>query len=300
MIIFSFLLYYLIVIPISYLPLRVLYAISDFLYVVIWYAVPYRKPVVMQNLRNSFPGKSEGEIKAIAKKFYHHFCDVVVETLKSFTASRAFIEKHIVVQNADLLQHYYKQGKSIIGITSHYANWEWGAQIFSCHSDHVDFGIYAPLQNKFWNEKVKQSRKRFELNLVAVADVPQCFEDNEGRPAMYGFIADQTPSNVNRCHWMQFLNQDTPVFFGPEKYAKKYNYVVLYANIQKLKRGSYTLRYDLVCDDPSVQPHAWITETHTRMLEKNIIEAPEYWLWTHRRWKRKRPAEMKEQEARDN
>lgn len=297
MIIFSYILYYLIVMPISYMPMRVLYGLSDFLYAVLWYLVPYRKPVVLQNLRNSFPQKSETEIKTIAKKFYHHFCDLVVETLKSFTASQAYVQQRMVVQNADLLQHYYQQGKSIVAVTSHYGNWEWAALIFSAHSQHIDFGVYAPLKNKFWDEKVKQSRKRFNLNLMAVADVPVCFENNADVLAMYGFIADQTPSNVTRCHWMQFLNQDTPVFFGPEKYARKYHYVVLYANIHKLKRGSYTLRYDLVCEDPSTQPHAAITEMHTRMLEKKIIEAPEYWLWTHRRWKRKRPVELQEELA---
>lgn len=242
----------------------------------------------MQNLRNSFPAKSEKEIKIIARKFYAHFCDLFIETLKSFTSSRAFVQQHMQALNPRVPEQYYIQGKSIIGITSHYGNWEWAALSFSNHSQHTDFGIYAPLKNKFWNEKIKSSRKRFELNLVAVSQVAECFEENKSFPSMYGFIADQSPSNVFRCHWMTFLNQDTPVFFGPEKYAKKYNCVVLYADIRKVKRGCYTLTYKLVTEDPLTEPHAYITETHTRMLEKKILEQPEYWLWTHKRWKRKR------------
>ncbi len=286
--IINYLLYYLLVAPLSLLPMFVLYLISDLLFLILWYIIPYRKKIVFQNLRNSFPDKSEAELNQIAKKFYHHFLDLMMETLKGFTASKSWLEKRVKGGNTELLQSYYNQGKSLIAVTSHYGNWEWGALTFSNHSDHTDFGVYAPLNNKFWDDAVQNSRKKFNLILMPVKQVSDFFEKYKHTAGMYGFIADQSPSNVNRCHWMQFLNQDTPVFYGPEKYAREYNYAVVYAHIDKVKRGHYTVNYSLICDDPSMVENNTITELHTRLLEQIIIKRPELWLWTHRRWKKKR------------
>ncbi len=239
-------------------------------------------------MHHSFPEKTDEEIKALARKFYSHFCDVLIETLKSFTISRKFLEEHITAENAELVQRYYDKKRSVIGITSHYGNWEWAALAFSSHSQHKHFGIYSPLKNKFWNEKIKQSRRRFGLNLVAVADVAGSFKANIKHPCMYGFISDQTPSNIKRCHWMKFLNQDTPVLLGAERYARHFNCVVLFADITKQSRGKYSIKYELITDDPSSTTDTEITEKHVRLLEGRIRAQPEYWLWTHRRWKRKR------------
>lgn len=270
------------------LPMFMLYGISDFLFFILWYVIPYRKKVVMQNLQRSFPDKTHSECLVVAKNFYRHFADVMVETLKGFSASKAWLRTKVSAYNTDLLDKYYAEGRSIIAVTAHYANWEWGALTFSEHTKHRPYGIYAPLNNKFWDNVLINSRKKFGTTLIPVKEVGQVFSTNINELGIYGFIADQAPSNVKRCHWMQFLNQDTPVFFGPEKYAKQFDYVVVYAHIDKLKRGHYSVSYSLISDTPFEENNTIITERHAHFLEKQIIAKPHLWLWTHKRWKRKR------------
>ncbi len=288
----SALLFYLVIIPVSLLPFPLLYGLSDFTFILLYYIFPYRKKIVIQNLRRSFPKKSDEEIKKISRKFYHHFCDLIFESLKIFTAGEQAILNRVKLMNGDLLENYFKQGKSLILATGHYANWEWPAVTLPFHSSHKGTGIYQKLSNPFFDLKLRQTRARFGMKLMSTKEVAAFFEDHQKEICTYGFINDQSPSDPKKGLWTKFLNQDTCLFVGVEKYAMMYNYPVLYGVITKKGRGNYSIEYKLVSENPSVTKPFEITESCSRINEQLIRTAPEYWLWTHRRWKHKKSEEI--------
>jgi len=291
MIVLNLILYYLVILPISLLPFPVLYAVSDFLYLVLFKLIGYRKQVVYKNLRNSFPEKSSAEIDKIAKQFYSHFCDVIVESLKSFTISQPEILKRMVVENPEVMNRYYDQGKSVILSGGHYNNWEWIAISIDQQIKHQSIAIYKQLANKFFDSKMRATRSRFGLMMVSTKIVKEVFDKNRNELTVTIFGSDQSPGKVSNSYWMKFLNQDTAVLYGTEKYAKDYDYPVLFGNIHKVKRGYYTLRLSVVEDNPVDSPYGSITEKATKLLEAEILKAPQFWLWTHRRWKHKKKVE---------
>ncbi len=289
MILINYILYYLIIIPISLLPYQLLYAFSDFVFVIMYHLVGYRKKVVRTNLKNSFPTKTHAEIITIEKKFYHHFCDLIVETLKTFTITEKEVRERFVYVNPDFLNDYSKKGQSVVGVTAHYGNWEWGALSMGLNIDHKVMGIFHRLKSDFWDKKLRSSRGKFGIDLIPTDKVKPWFEENKNNNVFPGFVGDQTPHNVHRCHWTTFLNQETPVFLGAEKYAREFNWPMIYGIVRKIKRGYYSVEFALVSENPSKEEPTAITEKHVRILEKQIQEQPEYWLWTHRRWKRSKP-----------
>ncbi|HIL66520.1 MAG TPA: lipid A biosynthesis acyltransferase [Flavobacteriales bacterium] len=280
-------LYYIFIVPISLLPYPLLYFISDILYLAIYKVIGYRKEVVLTNLKNSFPDKSAQELKEIMSNFYRHFCDIVVESVKGFTISEKQLRKRLIIKNPEFANYFADKGQSIIFVGGHYNNWELCAQAFAMYSNHKCIGIYKPLSNAFINNKIYTSRSKYGMNLVAMKQAKKSFE-KKSKPRAIVFGSDQNPSNPNRAHWMQFLNQDTAVLFGVEKYAKEYNWPVVFVSISKAKRGHYEVEYSLITDKPTEQPHGKITEDFTNRLEQDIINQPQYWLWTHKRWKHKR------------
>lgn len=288
MIIFNVLLYYLVILPISLLPFPVLYRFSDFLFFVLYKLIGYRKGVVIKNLTKSFPDKSKEEINKIANLFYRHFCDVIVESLKSFTISQDEILKRMVLENPELLNSYYYQGKSIILSGGHYNNWEWIATSIDQQIKHQSIAIYKQLANSFFDKKMRDTRSRFGLMMISTKKVKETFEAFKNDLTATIFGSDQSPGKVSTSYWMKFLNQDTAVLYGTEKYAKEYDYPVLFGTIVKVKRGYYRFRFSVVEDKPLESPFGAITENATRMLEQEIIKDPQYWLWTHRRWKHKK------------
>lgn len=284
----SAILYHLIILPISLLPFPLLYLFSDFLFVVFYFVFPYRKKLVLENLRRSFPEKKEKELQSIRKEFYRHFCDLVVESLKTFTASPTAIQKRVELVNLELLERFHREGRSVILVTGHYANWEWPAITLPFHSSHIATGIYKKLSNKFFDTALQRSRSRFGLKLMSTKEVQQFFVQHERELCTYGFINDQSPGDPRRGHWMTFLNQDTCMLLGVESYAVKYNLPVAYAIITKISRGHYRYEYKLITEHPTTMEKFAITEACARMNESIIQQAPAYWLWTHRRWKHKR------------
>ncbi|CAN5512522.1 lysophospholipid acyltransferase family protein [soil metagenome] len=289
MIIFSYLLYYLIIIPVSLLPFPVLYLLSDFLFLIFYSVVGYRKKVVFSNLKNSFPEKSEKELQEIMRKFYHHFCDIVVETLKSFTISQEQIRKRMVLENPEILEPYYKKQQSVILAGGHYNNWEWIATGAGHQMKHQAIAVYKTLTNRFFDEKMRTTRSKFGLLMISTRKVAETLLQWKDQPTATIFAFDQSPSKSAKNFWMKFLNQDTAMLFGTEKYAKEYNYPVFFGYIDKHKRGYYSFRLVLVTDTPLQTAYGDITEKINHLLEDEIKVAPEYWLWTHRRWKHKKP-----------
>jgi len=285
----GWIIFYFVIKPLSLLPLRILYFFSDLFYYFIYYLAAYRKKVVFLNLTRSFPDKTQREIRIIAKKSYHHLCDLIVESIRLFSMPRAELLARNKFVNPGLLDEFYEQGRSIIIVAGHYDNWEMFAHSCNLQMKHQAVGIYTPLSNQFFEKKFSASRSRFGVVLLPKAGVKEYFAAHRDQVKAVVFGTDQSPSLASkRVYWMNFLNQDTAVMFGSEKYAREYNYPVIFARVLRSARGYFNISFELLEENPAAAPYGSITEGHTRLLEKQIMAKPEYWLWTHKRWKRKR------------
>jgi len=283
-------LFYLFVKPLSLLPLSLLHKISDVLCFFIDRVFGYRKNVVMQNLNNSFPNLTKKEIADIRHKFYHHFTDLIVESVKIFSISEKEVLERFKVTNPEILDKYFDDGQSVIITGGHYSNWEMFAVGGDQYLKHQTVAIYHKLASKFMDAQMLATRTKFGMKLISRQEVKDFFTRKEVLTATI-FGVDQSPSIAKRVYWTNFLNQDTPVMFGAEKFAKEHNLPVVFNSIRTVKRGYYEMDIEVLLEDPSKTAYGEITEAHTKRLEKQILEAPQYWLWTHKRWKRKRNAE---------
>ncbi len=270
------------------IPFPLLYLFSDLVYLLNYYLIGYRKKVVLDNLRRSFPEKPEEEIRKLARGFYQHLSDLLVESLKAFSMKEEDVVKRYQYENTGFLNEMYQQGRSVLCIAGHYNNWEWGGIASGLQLMHRPVGFYKPLSNKLIDAYVQKTRVRGRSVLVSISDTPAVFETNYGEPVIYYMVADQCPSSPRLAHWMQFLNQDTAVLHGPEKYATLHNLPVVYAWNRKIKRGNYRITFSLLTDDPSKMAKGEISEKFMKALEQTILEAPQYYLWSHKRWKLKR------------
>ncbi len=282
-------LYYGVILPISSLPFPLLYGLSNFTYLILYKLIGYRKKVVFGNIQRSFPNMSHKEHMEICDKFYSHFCDLVLESLKTFTISEKQVLKRVVCKNPELINKYFDEKRSVIIAGGHLANWEIFAVGVDALIKHKTIGIYKPLSNKYFDEKMRKTRSKYGLYMVSTKNIKQVYEEEKNNYTATIFAIDQSPSNPNNCYWMTFLNQDTGVLFGTEKFAKEYNQPVLYGRINKEKRGYYSFEFFETFDQPKDTKEGQITELVTRLLEKDIIAAPQFWLWSHKRWKHKRP-----------
>lgn len=277
--------YYGVIIPVSRLPFTLLYVLSDFMYYVIYYIVDYRKKVVFRNIKNSFPDKTSAEHQMMAKKFYRHFCDLALESLKVFSISEKEVHDRMVLKNPEVIDRYFDQGRSVIIAGGHYNNWELFAVAIDSMVKHRTIAIYKPLTSKFFDDKMRQTRGKYGLRMISTKMVKQIFESERNNLTATIFGIDQSPAITAKCHWMTFLNQETRVLFGTEKYAKEFNYPVVFARINKEKRGYYSFEFTGEWSNPQATANGEITEQITRMLEQDIIDKPEFWLWSHKRWK---------------
>ncbi len=274
----------------SLLPFPLLYLFSDFFYVLLFYGIGYRKNVVVKNLKNAFPDKDDNEIQAISKKYYRYLCDLFLETFKTLTISRNEMLKHcrLTPEATTLFAGLAAERKNIILVMGHLGNWEWAGNTFSLVNSQQLYVIYHPISNKFFDGLMYRMRTRFGTKLIAMKDTFRAMLAQKQEINATAFIADQTPRPDN-AYWTTFLNQDTPVFKGTEIIAKKINYPVVYASVLRRKRGYYDIHAEMLVPDPAGMPDNAISEIHTRRLEKDIIAQPETWLWSHRRWKHKKP-----------
>lgn len=280
--------FFLFIRPLSYLPFSVLYFFSDLLYLVVYHLIGYRKKVVYQNLRNAFPEKPAGDINKIAKGFYRHLCDLIIEAIKLFHISESALIDRCRLINPALMNNYAAQGKGLVLVAGHYSNWEMAGIACDLQIPHQVVCIYTPLKNKFFNEQIRTSRSRFGMELCPKLKVKKKFEENHHKLTAFIFAADQSPTSARSAYWTRFLNQETGVMVGAEKYAKKYDQPVLFGKVSKIKRGYYTIEFIPLEDHPKDTSFGAISEKHTRLLEAIIEEQPELWLWSHRRWKKKR------------
>lgn len=277
---------------ISYLPLGVLYLISNLFYYLVYYGIGYRKKIVSTNLKNSFPNKSDEELKKIMKQHYRYFCDVFFETLKLSTASEAFLQKRITFNNPEYINKIMKEGRSVCLFSAHNYNWE----IFMMYDKKVEghgVTIYHKLSNKYFDNFYLKMRTRFGIEVHTMENsyrVMARYASNKA-PHTIGIIADQSPSKSINTEWVKFLSQDTKVFAGPEKIARRYNYVSAYTKVSRPKRGYYNVDFVEIARESKQTNDLDIIKSYYSLLEKDICEKPQYYLWTHRLWKKKKPAD---------
>lgn len=275
----------------SLLPLRIHYIISDFLFWLLYKVIGYRRRVVWKNLSASFPEKSQAELKDIECGFYHFLCDYFVETVKMMTISKKEIKKRMVFKGIEDLDEVIESGQSIALYLGHYCNWEWVTSMPLWVTPKVQCGqIYHPLENKYFDKLLLRSRQRLDALCISMQDTLRevVRYKREGQPIMIGYISDQAPNWVNIHHWVDFLNQDTPVFTGTERIVKKMNHAVFYVDMRRIKRGYYEAEFKLMTRAPKELEDFKLTDMYFDMLEKSIRRAPEFWLWSHNRWKRTR------------
>lgn len=284
---------YCIALPICYivsiLPFPLLYGLSTGFYYLLFRVIGYRKEVVYKNLRNAFPEKSEQEIKAIADQFFRYFCDLVAEVLKNITISPQTALKRCSVskETVDLFNSLAAENQSAIIVMGHKGNWEWAGNSFSLTFKHTLHVVYHPLKNKYFDRLIYKMRTKYGTQLIKMKQSFDRMKELQHTLHCVALIADQSPRPQN-AYWLNFLNQDTGVYLGTEKYALESGYPVIYLDVYRLKRGYYELRAELLETEHATGFGA-ITSLHVAILEKKIREQPYTWMWTHKRWKHRRP-----------
>lgn len=285
----TYLLSYPLIWSISMLPFPVLYLFSDFVYFVVYRIIGYRKKTVRENLALALPHLSDKERFVIEKKFYHHMCDMFLETIKTMNISKKEICKRFVFKNIEVYKEVEKHDKSIAIICSHYASYEWIISM-NYYSDFIGYGIYKQLKNPYFDKLVHRIRSKFNARLITTKKtVPTIINNNKNNVlALYGFASDQSPKAKSAQHWANFMGMEVPVYVGAELLSKRYDMALLYLNTKKVKRGYYEATLEILAEHPKDFPDFELTDQYLKLLEKQIYEAPEYYLWTHKRWKYKR------------
>ena len=269
------------------LPFGALYAFSDFLYLVLCKWIGYRRKVVFQNLRNAFPAKTEAEIEAIAEKFFRYLCDLILETIKKIEMTERQSQERCIYHLSPEVKKLIDEKKSLILLMGHQGNWEWAGNAFSLTAGSQLYVVYKTLSNPGFENWMVKSRTMFGTRLIKMENTMRDMLGNRNNPASYAFIADQTPVPPAPL-WLHFLHQDTAVFTGAEKLARKLNYPVLFVNIKRMRRGYYEIFTDVMTETPRETAENEITTEYFKRLEKEIERMPETWLWSHRRWKHRR------------
>lgn len=270
---------------ISLLPFWLLYMISDCFYIMLYYVFKYRRQVVYENLQKAFPDKTESERKIIEKEFFRHLGDLIVETVKMLTISEKAVSKRVKVINQETIVNIFNDGKSVIGALGHYGNWELNGLRFSLLFKQRRIIIYKPLTDKYFDRALIRMRSHFGATLVEMKNTMRKLVEYRGERTMTVMVGDQTPSRSEISYFTDFLNQPTAVFLGIEKLAKLTDSAVVFCDIRRLKRGYYSCTFVPLFTEPKLTAEYEITNAHVHYLEQIIRNEPQYWLWSHRRWK---------------
>jgi KDO2-lipid IV(A) lauroyltransferase len=296
----SAIIYYLFVRPLSVLPLWILYRFSDLFYLILITVFPYRKKVIETNIVRSFPNYSKSQRKALKRKFYRHFADLLIEGVANLSMSENQLRSRIKVKNPELMNELFHKGQSVILVSGHYNNWEWLISAQNFLFPHQAMGIGMPMTNKFWDKKVNSRRQRFGMKVVHSGNFKKEISENMTTPVAILTLADQSPGDSRKSYWMDFLHQQTAVLFGPEQMAHTFDFAVVFYVMRKKKRGYYEMELKLITDQPKSTSWGEITEAHCRLLEQEIIHLPEFWVWSHKRWKRSVPADLEQLKREQN
>ncbi|MFV8342952.1 lysophospholipid acyltransferase family protein [Flavobacterium sp. XS2P39] len=274
---------------VSILPFRLFYWLSDVVCFIVYNIVGYRKNIVRENLALALPHLTPEQRLVIEKKSYHHLCDMFLEMIKTMTISSEEMNKRFTITNIDLIKEYEKKGKSIVLLASHYASWEWLITL-NDKTSLRGIGVYKKIANKYFDKLIRDIRSKYDAELVVTRETIPLIAKNqkEGILCIYGLASDQSPKLDRIFHWDTFMGIEVPVHTGAEMIAKKYDLSVVFVKVKKIKRGYYQATFVPITDDPKSIPDFGITHTFIEEVEKQILEAPEYYFWTHKRWKHKR------------
>lgn len=272
---------------ISILPFRIFYMVSDAVFVLVYHIIGYRRKTVTNNLKLVFPEKSEKEIKKIEKKFYRHMCDMFLEMIKSISISEKELKRRFTFNNLEDLRRLENMNKSIIVMCGHYASYEWMNALQLYNLKFHSFGIYKRIRNKYFDNLAKKIRGRFDGTLISTYNATEKIRYNEEKGILgnYAMIADQSPKLSRAKHWIHFMGIRVPVFEGSDRLARKLDMTVLYLHVEKTGRGYYNATLMPITEDARKEPPHYITEKFIELLQNQIRNKPEYYLWTHKRWK---------------
>ena len=275
------------VLIIGLLPVPVLYGLSNLFRLVLYRIIGYRTQIVKKNLTTSFPDKSVDEIKRLMLLFYKNLADNIIEGIWAFTISKKQIHKRYRILNPEVLKPFSDSGKSLIGVTGHYSNWEWGSLSASMETDFNVIAFYKPMSNKYIDKFARWSRSRFGTKLVSINETTASFEKWKDSKTLFLMAADQgMPAKfLEKAHWIRFLNHNTPFLHGMEKHSRLNNLPVVYIDVQRVRRGWYTVELSLLTDKSPELAKGQLTEMYAGKLESVILNKPENWLWSHNRFK---------------
>ena len=278
--------FYFIIYQISRLPLSVLYVFSDFIFFLLYTVIGYRRRVIRTNLKKSFPEKSSKEINQIHKEFYKNFCDYLIETLKTFSISQEELDQRFTCANHHVFDKIKSENKNVMLMCGHIFNWEWFVGVVKHLPVTKSAAVYHKIRNPFWNEKINEMRGKFGTIPLDMKDVLRFMmkNPNDGEMA-YLFVADQSPKQSAVDYYIQYLNQNTPVFNGFDKIARRKDMAVVYCETVKIKRGYYHTNYIRIEPENEKFEENEIVHQFFHLLEKNIQQHPSNWLWSHKRWK---------------
>ena len=287
------LLLYIIVYPIlwiiSILPFRIFYLFSDFVCFLVYNIIGYRKKVVRENIALALPHLSKKEQLVVEKKFYKHFCDLFLEMIKTISISQEEIEKRYTFTNIEVYKELEKKNKSVALLCAHYASYEWAISM-NYHLNFIGYGIYKKLANPYFDKLVKDIRSKFKAVLITTKETIPTIHHNykENILSIYGFASDQSPKLNATHHWASFMGHVVPVHTGAELLAKRFDMNVIFLKTKKVKRGYYEATFEILSEDAKSVPNYEITDQFLKLVEEQILEAPEFYLWTHKRWKHRK------------
>ncbi len=278
-------LFRLFVIAFSAMTFRMIYIFSDLLAFILQYLVRYRIDVVRSNLTKAIPGITGGERRKLIRAIYRNLSDVLVESMKAFTMSAKELSRRHFIVNPETIEPYRLRGRSVIVVTGHYGNWEWGAFSPALQTNFQVVGFYKPMRNPYIDRYARSSRERFGTYLASIHETTLTFEKFARVPCIYLMAADQNPTKKHLAHRIEFLGIDTPFLHGPEKHCRQNDCVMAYADVRRVKRGFYQVEITVLTDKPGELPEGEPTRRFAKKLESVILENPSNWLWTHKRWK---------------
>ena len=283
---FIYIIFYPIILFVSILPFRFLYILSDFLFLMIYYVIGYRKKVVRYNLELALPHLSFKERKIIEKKSYQHLCDMFLETVKTMSITQKQIDKRFVFKNIEVYHELEKKGKSIALMCAHYASYEWVVSL-NKQISFKGYAIYKKINNKYFDKLIRDIRSKFEAYLIHNRESIAIIESNSIKKelCLYGFASDQSPQVKPLTYWSKFLNIEVPIHTGAEFLDKKYYMNMIFIKKEKVKRGYYEAYFEVLSEDVQSIPDYEITESFMRKVEQQIYAAPEFYMWTHKRFK---------------
>jgi KDO2-lipid IV(A) lauroyltransferase len=274
---------------ISMLPFRILYIVSDGVYVLTYYIIGYRKKTVRENLEMALPHLSEKERLVIEKKSFHHMCDVFLEMIKTLTISKSEMDKRYVFNNLEVYSDLEKKGKSIALLCAHYASYEWAVSM-NHKITFEGYAVYKKINNRYFDKLVRDIRSKFKATLITTKEtIPvMAYNFRSKKLGLYGLVSDQSPKLGSFFHWNTFMGIEVPIHTGGEMLAKKYDMNVIFLRTKKVKRGYYEATFEVLSDNAREVPNYEITDQFLKLVEQQIYDQPEFYLWSHKRWKHRR------------